>query len=52
LENAPKEGHVHLMLGFLQSKGLRAAIIRVNLDNEASLKVPLRCGFDAIPSFV
>jgi RimJ/RimL family protein N-acetyltransferase len=36
---------VNLIMSFLQRKGLHAAIIRVDPGNEASLKVPLRCGF-------
>lgn len=38
---------VFLMLPFLMEKGVKRAVIRVSPDNEDSLKVPLRCGFEA-----
>ncbi len=39
---------INLMLGFLQRKGLQAAIIRVDPGNVDSLKIPLRCGFQEL----
>ena len=36
---------VNLITNFLKTKGIKRAIIRVNPNNETSLKVPLRCGF-------
>ncbi len=37
---------VNLILKFLKEKGLRRAIIRVNPENEGSLKIPQRLGFE------
>lgn len=37
---------VNLITNFLKDKGIKRAIIRVSPNNEASLKVPLRYGFE------
>ncbi len=36
---------VELVTTFLAKKGYKQAIIRVSTENQASLKVPIRCGF-------
>lgn len=36
---------VHLAMGFIASRGIQRAVIRVHPDNARSLLVPQRCGF-------
>ena len=36
---------VNLLLDFLKQKGIKQASIRVNPENVASLKIPIKCGF-------
>lgn len=39
---------VNLLLGFIKSKGLEQALIRINPTNIKSLSIPIKCGFKEI----
>lgn len=44
-ETATEQKQYYLVEEFLREKGIKKSVIRVNLENEKSLRVPERCGY-------